>query len=76
MDTRYLARQGLALRGHDDEEGNLMQLLKLRSEHSSVLQKWLQRTTNFLPHESQNEILDLLSFSVYNVLSLKILTAL
>lgn len=34
---RYLLRQGLALRGHDDSEGNLMQLLMLRSEDCNGL---------------------------------------
>ena len=29
---RYLARQGLAVRGHKDEEGNLFQLLKVLSD--------------------------------------------
>ena len=29
---RYLARQGLAIRGHSEKEGNLMQLLLLGSE--------------------------------------------
>ena len=28
----FLAKQGLAVRGHSEAEGNLMQLLKLRSE--------------------------------------------
>jgi len=27
----YLGRQGLALRGHENDEGNFAQLLKLRS---------------------------------------------
>ena len=30
--VRYLARQGLALRGHKEEDGNLMQLLKCRAD--------------------------------------------
>jgi hypothetical protein len=32
---------GLAIRGHDEKEGNLMQLLKLRGEDDSQLQTWL-----------------------------------
>jgi hypothetical protein len=61
---RYLARQGLALRGHEEMEGYLMQLLRLRSEDSKVLSQWLHRTTNVLSHESQNEILDIFGNSV------------
>ena len=38
----YLLHQGLAIRGHDDSEGNLFQLLKLRSEDDSELKFWLK----------------------------------
>ena len=31
LSLQYLVRQGLAVRGHEDKEGNFMQLLKLRS---------------------------------------------
>ena len=33
--SRYLARQGLALRGHDEKEGNMMQLLQMWSFHDA-----------------------------------------
>lgn len=39
---RYLLRQGLALRGHEPIEGNLMQLLVLRSEDSTELKQWIK----------------------------------
>ena len=38
---KYLLRQGLAIRGHDDKEGNLSQLLKLHGEDDPQLQTWL-----------------------------------
>ena len=38
---KYLLRQGLAIRGHDDHEGNLIQLLKLREEDDPQLRTWL-----------------------------------
>ena len=38
---KYLLRQGLAIRGHNDKEGNLIQLLKLRGEDDSKLQTWI-----------------------------------
>ncbi|CAF4469972.1 unnamed protein product, partial [Rotaria magnacalcarata] len=38
----YLLRQGLALRGHDEENSNLIQLLKLRSGDSEYLNEWLK----------------------------------
>ena len=67
--VRFLARQGLALRGHDENEGNLMQLIQLRSEDVSVLQSWCARTTNFMSPESQNEILQMMSHSVLRVIA-------
>jgi len=33
-------RQGMAVRGHSDLEGDLLQLLKLRSEDCSQLNVW------------------------------------
>ena len=38
---KYLVRQGLAIRGHNDSEGNLMQLLCVRSEDDPDLKAWL-----------------------------------
>ena len=37
----FLGRQGLAFKGHDDQESKFIQLLKLRSfdQHASVLKK-------------------------------------
>ena len=43
--VRYLARQGLALRGDDDAESNLIQLLQLRAEDNPQLVLWLQRSS-------------------------------
>ena len=62
--VRLLARQGLAMRGHDEKQGNLRQLLKSRSEDSPALKLWLERTTNFLSPESQNEMLQIISHNV------------
>ena len=38
---KYLLRQGLAVRGHTEEESNLFQLLKCRSEDIPPLLEWL-----------------------------------
>lgn len=62
--VRLLARQGLALRGHEENQGNLRQLLKVRSEDVNVLKLWLERTTNFLSPESQNEMLQIICHNV------------
>lgn len=38
---RYLVRQGIALRGHNEEKLNFIQLLNLRAEDDENLKKWL-----------------------------------
>ena len=62
--VRFLARQGLPLRGHTESSGNFAQLLELRASDSPVLQKWLQRRTSFTSHDVQNEILEILSHEI------------
>jgi len=52
------------VRGNDESEGNLMQLLELRSEDVSVLQAWRSRTNNFLSPESQDEVLQMMSHNI------------
>ncbi len=39
---RYLTRQGMAIRGNEELESNLYQLLKTRSEDVPNLKKWLE----------------------------------
>ena len=41
---RFLARQGIAIRGHNETEGNLQQLLLTWSEGHSALQSWIKET--------------------------------
>ena len=54
---RYLARQGLATRGHIESEGNFLQLLQVQSEDSPELSSWLKRRDNWVSHDIQNEIM-------------------
>ena len=54
--VKYLLRQGLAFRGHVDDESNFQQLLKMQSETDCDMRSWLQRTTNFTSHECIEEI--------------------
>jgi Domain of unknown function (DUF4371) len=65
--VRFLARQGLALRGHNAENSNMMQLLQLRSQDLPCISAWVKKTTNFTSPESQNEILTMLSHGIYNI---------
>ena len=64
--VRYLARQGLPLRGKkDDKESNFQQLLKLRAENDTVFTEWLKRKNNkYTSPEIQNEILKELALTI------------
>lgn len=56
--VKFLARQGLALRGDGDEsDGNFLQLLTFLDEDGMV-NDWLKRKQNkYTSHEIQNELL-------------------
>ena len=64
--VRFLARQGLALRGdHCSEESNLTQLLHLRSECNPEMLQWLVKHSNkHVSTENQNEMLQLMAHQV------------
>ena len=44
--VRYLAYQGLPLRGDTSEESNLVQLLRLWAKDNPLLLNWLQKPAN------------------------------
>ena len=50
----YLLRQGIAIRGHEEKEGNLMQLLYLRSEDCPNLKRYIE-TNKYLSHDILHE---------------------
>jgi hypothetical protein len=54
---RFLARQGIALRGDGSEpDGNFMQLLQLMCVDSHELRMWLNKKTNkYTSHDIHNE---------------------
>ncbi|XP_051797058.1 zinc finger MYM-type protein 1-like [Acanthochromis polyacanthus] len=59
---KYLARQGLALRDHVEEKGNLSQHLKEKAEDDPAFQKWLEtHKQDYTSPLIQNEILGILS---------------
>ncbi|CAF2675289.1 unnamed protein product [Rotaria sp. Silwood2] len=60
---KFLLRQGLAIRGHVEDEANLIQLLKLRSSDVDDLAEWLKEK-NYLSHDVINEICQLISLSI------------
>ena len=63
---RFLARQGLGIRGHDDEfNSNFCQLLKLRGEEDSRIIAWMGKKSNkYTSVEIQNEILKTMSHNI------------
>ncbi|CAF4079753.1 unnamed protein product, partial [Rotaria sp. Silwood1] len=60
---KYLLRQGLPIRGHVEDEANLIQLLKLRASDVDGLAEWLKEK-NYLSHDVINEICQLISLSI------------
>ena len=66
---RYLTRQGLAIRGHSDQNGNLHQLVKSRSEDDNdlELQEWI-KLGKYQPPLVQNELMQLMYLQVLRTL--------
>ncbi len=63
--TQLLGRQGIAFRGHDECEGNFVQLFKLRSKGDHSLVPWVDRKgAHYLSPSSQNELLLLMSLAI------------
>ena len=71
---QFLARQGLALRGDDDEsDSNFMQLMKLRAIHQTQLLNWLARKTDkYTSPQVQNEILSIMALNIVRDISYSI----
>ena len=61
---QYLARQGNAFRGHEQNEGNFKQLLQYKAEDDPKLASWLAGKQNFTSPMIQNEILQIISNSI------------
>ena len=61
---RGLVRCGSALLGHDARGGKLMTLLEERGETSPEMKSWLQRRNNYLSHECQDELVNLMASMV------------
>jgi hypothetical protein len=61
---RYIARQGLAMRGHESDEGNLKQLLNVVGESDEVLKAWFSRHQDYTSSAVQNEVLSILARNI------------
>ena len=64
--VKFLARQGLPLRGDGDEtDSNFVQLLKLRAEDDSRVHDWLKKKTDkYTSADMQNELLKVMALQV------------
>ena len=68
---RYLVRQGLAIRGHEENEGNLIQLLHMWSAHDVDMKAWLKEG-NYLSRDIINEQIKMMADQVLRNLLLEI----
>lgn len=59
----YLARQGIPLRGHSDQEGNLQQLLRVRAAESPGIEEWLNNG-RYTSHDISNKIIKLMGNNI------------
>lgn len=73
--VRFLARQGLALRGDlSDQSSNLFQLLHLRGEDKPELHQWLKRNSRkHTSPENQNEMLQIMAHRVLRLALIMVL---
>ena len=62
--VRFLAHEGLALRGHDNESGHFQELLRLRAMDDPQFASWLIRHESYTSPRIQNELLSLMSQAV------------
>ena len=65
QNLQFLSRQGLPLRGHDSEDSNFIQLLRLRGNDKPCVSEWLNKKADkYTSPEIQNEILALMSHMI------------
>ena len=71
---KFLLRQGLAIRGHLNMEGNLYQLMKCRSEDIPNFNRWIE-DGKYQSLEIENEIIELMAKSLVRQLIQEIKSA-
>ena len=71
QNIRYLTRQGLLLRGGNDEtDGNFIQLLLLRSSDSSEIVEWMHKKSNkYTSPVIQNECIKIMALRIVHEVS-------
>lgn len=72
----FLAKQGLALRRHDDKNSNLKQLLMLRCEGVPELKTWINRDNHKWLHNTiVNRIVNLIAHRIRKTILVEITSA-
>ena len=59
----FLTRQGIAIGGHTESEGNLQQLLKVWSLDNNAIKSWLNEN-RFISHQFVNKLIDTMGLTV------------
>ena len=75
QNLRFLARQGLSLRGHGDgSDSNFIQLLRLRAFDSPAVLSWMEKKTDkYMSSDIQNECLQIMALSILRQISANII---
>ena len=68
---RFLCRQGLPLRGHDDDKhGNLIQVLELLREDDNEVHEWLQKKViRYTSPDIENGLIKIMALHVLRNIS-------
>ena len=61
---KFLLRQGIALRGHSENEGNLPQLLSAWTVNSAILKHCMVKEVKYMSHDIVNELVTLMGHNV------------
>ena len=67
---KYLLRQGIALRGHSETEGNLPRLLATWVGDSTAIKDWIKQ--KYMSHDIVNELIGLMGCKLLRLLLSKI----
>ena len=72
-----LGRQGISLRGHDEAESNVMQILLLKRKDDPEINQWIKKNDNkYTSPVIQNEIIHLMSLQILRNLASDLITLL
>ena len=71
--AKFLLRQGLAFRGHEQEEGNFNQLLRLKMEDDPELHSYMVNTITFSSPQAQEEVMKMYCHAVLRKLAADII---